>query len=160
MSTSKTNTFPLYYLLPLRLYIGLSFMISGQDKIAMGGYGKAYATILYDYVLANLDNAYSVYRPFLESIVLPNTATFSVIVAWSELLMGVSLFLGLFTRLGAAFGIFLILNYTFVVGRGIWLPGADAAYIWALFTILICSAGRGWGADQILRSRKRIRLFT
>ena len=91
---------------------------------------------------------------------MPNSAAFSVFVAWAELLMGLSIFLGLFTRLGAAFGIFLILNYMFATGRAIWLPGVDALYMWALFTLMLCSAGRGWGADQILRSRKKIKLFT
>ena len=160
MSTSKPNSVPLAYRLPLRLFVGLSFMIAGQDKISMGGWGKAYATKLYDFASVNLENAYSVYRPFLESFVMPNASTFSVLVAWSELFVGLSIFIGLFTRLGAAFGIFLILNYMFAAGRAIWLPGVDALYLWALFTLMLCSAGRGWGADQILRSRKKIKLFT
>ncbi len=160
MSTSKPNSFPLIYLLPLRLFVGLSFMIAGQDKISMGNWGAAYATKLYDFALANLDNAFSIYRPFLESVVMPNSEAFSVFVAWAELSVGLSIFFGLFTRLGGAFGIFLVLNYMLATGQQIWLPGAEAAYIWALFTLMICSAGRGLGADQILRSRKRIRLFT
>ena len=160
MTTSKLHSFPLIYLLPLRLSVGLSFMISGQQKLSMGDWGAAYATNLYDFVLFNLDNAYSIYQPFLESVVIPNVTEFAVLVSWGELLMGLSLFLGLFTRLGAAIGIFLVLNYTLAVGRELWLPGMEVAYIWALFTLMICSAGRGLGVDQVLRSRRRIKLFT
>jgi hypothetical protein len=66
----------------------------------------------------------------------------------------------LFTRFGAAVGMFLILNYAFAAGLAIWLPSLEALYLWAMFTLLICSAGRAMGADQILRSNRKIRLFT
>ena len=160
MTTSSTHSIPLIYLLPLRLSVGLSFLIAGEHKISMGGWGVAYELTLRDFVTSNLDNAYHMYRPFLETVVLPNATKFAVLVAWGELLVGLSIFLGLFTRLGAVVGIFMVLNYSLAVGRGIWLPGMDTAYVWALFTLMLCSAGRGWGVDQVLRSRRRIRLFT
>jgi thiosulfate dehydrogenase [quinone] large subunit len=142
------------------LSIGLAFLIAGQQKIAAGNWGAAYETNLSQFVNANIENAYSFYRPFLESFVLPNAGTYAVLVAWGELLVGVSIFLGLFTRFGAAIGIFIVLNYTFAVGLGVWVPSLETLYIWGLFTLLVCSAGRGLGADQLLRSRRRIRLFT
>ena len=160
MSTSNTHSVSVLLLLPLRLTIGLSFLVAGQQKVAAGNWGAAYETSLHDFVVSNLDNAYSFYRPFLESVVMPNAGKFAVLVAWGELLVGVSVFLGLFTRFGAAVGIFMVVNYTFAVGLGIWTPSLETLYIWALFTLLVCSAGRGFGADQILRSRRRIRLFT
>ncbi len=91
---------------------------------------------------------------------MPNATAFSMLVAWGELFVGISIFLGLFTRFGAAIGIFIVLNYTFAIGVGIWVPNLETMYVWALFTLLVCSAGRGMGVDQILRSRRRIRLFT
>ena len=160
MTTSKTHEVSVLYLLPLRLSIGFSFLFAGGNKISTGNWGAAYESSLYDFVSSNLEIAYVFYRPFLESVVIPNAATFAVLVAWGELLTGVSIFLGLFTRLGAAVGIFLMLNYTLAVGSGIWMPSLEVAYIWALFTLMVCSAGRGAGVDQILRSRKKIRLFT
>lgn len=159
-NTTRAHAFPAVYLLPLRLWIGAAFMIAGWRKISEGNWGAAYETSLHEFVTANLENAFDFYRPILESFVLPNTATFAVLVSWGELLVGVSIFLGLFTRFGAAIGIFLVLNYTFTAGHGIWMPGLDSAYIWALFTLFACSAGRGMGADQLLRSSKKIRLFT
>lgn len=151
---------PLIYLWPLRIWVGLSFLIAGENKISKGAWGAEYAASVEGFVSNNVENAYGLYRPFLESVVLPNTETFAVLIGWGELLFGLSVFLGLFTRLGAAVGILMILNYTFTTGREIWLPGMDAAYIWALFTLLICGAGRIWGLDQILREKWNIKLLT
>lgn len=152
-------TTQLIYLLPLRLWVGLSFLIAGENKISKGNWGTNYADSVTGFVSSNIENTYGFYRPFLESVVLPNAELFSVLVTWGELGFGLSIMLGLFTRLGAAIGIFIILNYTFAGGRGIWLPGMDAAYIWALLTLLLCAAGRVWGLDQILRERWGIRVF-
>ena len=151
---------PLIYLLPLRVFVGASFLFAGEFKISQGAWGANYAPNLKEFVEGNLESAYSFYQPFLESTVLPNAETFAVLTGWGELLFGLSVFLGLFTRLGAAIGIFVVLNFTFAVGRAIWLPGMDAAYIWALFTLFICGAGRVWGIDRILRGKWNIRYFT
>lgn len=160
MTSEKTHSVPVLLLLPLRLSVGLAFLIGGQAKIAAGGWGTAYAAELNAFVTANLENTYGFYRPILESVVIPYVQQFAVIFAWGELLVGVSIFLGLFTRFGAAAGILLALHYAFTVGVGIWMPSLETLLIWALFTLMVCSAGRGMGVDQILRSRRRIRMFT
>jgi thiosulfate dehydrogenase [quinone] large subunit len=160
MTSSKTHSVPVLLLLPLRLSVGLAFLIGGQAKIAAGGWGTAYAANLSEFLTSNLENTYGFYRPFVESVVLPHVGGFAPILAWGELLVGVSIFLGLFTRFGAAAGIVLALHYAFVTGVGVWMPSLETMLIWALFTLMVCSAGRGLGVDQILRSNRRIRLFT
>lgn len=160
MSTSNTHSVPVHLLLPLRLSVGLAFLIGGQAKIAVGGWGTAYATNLTAFLTSNLENAYSFYRPVLESVILPNVEPFAVVFSWGEFLVGVSIFLGLFTRFGAAAGIALALHYAFTIGVAIWMPSLETLLLWALFTLMVCSAGRGMGIDQFLRSRRRIRLFT
>ncbi len=160
MSSSKTHSVNVLCLLPLRLAVGIAFLVAGQAKIAAGNWGAAYETRLSEFVTANLENAFQFYRPVLESVVLPHAGKFAVLVAWGELLVGVSIFLGLFTRFGALAGIFIIVNYTFAIGLGLWVPSLETLFLWSLVTLLISSAGRGMGADQVLRSRKRIKLFT
>ncbi len=159
MKLPTNPEFPLIYLWPLRVWVGASFLFAGEFKISQGAWGADYASNLEEFIKGNIDDAYGFYQPFLESIVLPNTHIFAVLVGWGELLFGLSVFLGLFTRFGAIVGILIIFNFTFAVGRGIWLPGMDAAYIWALFTLLICGSGRIWGIDQILRERWNIKWF-
>ncbi len=160
MTSSKTHSVSVLCLLPLRLSVGLSFLISGQSKVATGNWGAAYESSLREFIAANLENAYTFYRPFLESFVLPHAGKFAVLVAWGELLVGVSIFLGLFTRFGAAVGVFMVLNYAFATGLAIWMPNLETLYLWSMFTLFVSSAGRGMGVDQVLRSSKRIRLFT
>ncbi len=160
MTSLKTHSVSVLCLLPLRLAVGIAFLVAGQAKIASGNWGAAYETNLTEFVTANLENAFQFYRPFLENLVLPHAGKFAVIVAWGELLVGVSIFLGLFTRFGALAGIFIIVNYTFAVGLGLWVPSLETLFLWSLVTLLISSAGRAIGADQVLRSRKRIKLFT
>ena len=91
---------------------------------------------------------------------IPYAQQFAVIFSLSELLVCVSIILGLFTRFCAALGKLVTLHYAFTVGVAVWMPHLATLLIWALFTLMVCSAGRGMGADQILRSRRRIRLFT
>jgi len=160
MTSEKTHSVSVLALIPLRLSIGLSLLVAGQQKIASGNWGAAFEAELTDFINANLGNAFEFYRPFLEGFVLPNAGKFAVLVAWGELMVGFSIFLGLFTRFGAVAGIFIVLNYTFAIGMGIWVPSLEMVYLWALVTLFICSAGRGMGIDQVLRSRRRIRLFT
>lgn len=160
MSHDKTHEVSVLYLLPLRLSVGAALLFSGASKISTGGWGAAYAPKLSEFVSANVANAFDFYRPFLESVVLPHDTAFAVLVAWSELLIGIAIFLGLFTRFAAAAGIFVALNYTFAIGLAVWMPGTETLFIWALFTLMVCSAGRAIGVDGILRRGKRIRLFT
>ena len=160
MATSKTHSVSVLYLLPLRLAVGLSFLITGQAKVASGNWGAAYATSLTEFINSNIENAFAFYWPFLESVVLPHAGKFAVLLAWGELLVGFSIFLGLFTRFGASVGIFIVLNYLLTTGIGTWMPSLEVMYLGAMVTLLICSAGRSIGADQVLRSNRKIRLFT
>jgi uncharacterized membrane protein YphA (DoxX/SURF4 family) len=149
---NDNGSIPRHYLVPLRLWVGLSFLLAGQNKLKKD-WGSGYADSVQQYVAGNLDNAYGFYRSFLENVVLENLELFAQLVGWGEFLFGLSVFLGFFTRLGAGIGIIIILNFTFASGRGIWLPGMDAAYIWALLTLGLGAAGRSWGLDGVLRKR-------
>jgi thiosulfate dehydrogenase (quinone) large subunit len=51
------------------------------------------------------------YHDFLVNVVAPNAAVFAQLVRFGELLVGISLVLGLFSRFGAFFGIVLPLDY-------------------------------------------------
>lgn len=51
------------------------------------------------------------YHDFLVNVVAPNAAVFAELVRLGELLVGIALFFGLFSRLGGFFGVVLGLNY-------------------------------------------------
>ncbi|HEX3368967.1 MAG TPA: TQO small subunit DoxD [Candidatus Cybelea sp.] len=51
------------------------------------------------------------YHDFLVNVVQPNSLVFADLVRFGELLVGISLVIGLFSRLGGLFGIVLTANY-------------------------------------------------
>lgn len=51
------------------------------------------------------------YHDFLVNVIQPNAAIFAELVRFGELLVGISLVLGLFSRLGGFFGIVLTVDY-------------------------------------------------
>jgi uncharacterized membrane protein YphA (DoxX/SURF4 family) len=100
------------------------------------------------------------YHDFMAAIVVPNAAIFAQLVRFGELLVGISLFLGLFTRLGGLFGIVLPLNYMAVRGAigtlsGWGSPDASLALLCAISLIL--PTGRVLGFDALATPRARQR---
>jgi thiosulfate dehydrogenase [quinone] large subunit len=63
-----------------------------------------------------LSKAGAPYHDFLLNVVQPNAVLFADLVRFGELLVGISLAIGLLTRLGGLFGIVLTLNYIAVRG--------------------------------------------
>lgn len=53
------------------------------------------------------------YANWIKEFVLPNASTFSYMVAYGELFVGIGLILGLFTGIAAFFGAFMNMNYLF-----------------------------------------------
>jgi uncharacterized membrane protein YphA (DoxX/SURF4 family) len=87
-------------------------------------------------------------------IVLPNLALFGPLVYLTELIIGVSLLLGLFSRAGAILGMLMGLN--------LWLGlySAPGEWPWTYMFLVLIQAlfaidppGRTLGADALLRQR-------
>jgi thiosulfate dehydrogenase [quinone] large subunit len=98
------------------------------------------------------------YHDFMVNAVQPNAAIFAELVRFGELLVGVSLLLGLFTRLGGLFGIVLPLNYMAVRGAVFTLSGwgsADATIALLSAISLVLPTGRVAGLDAFSRARTR-----
>jgi len=96
------------------------------------------------------------YHDFMVSIVSPNAAVFAELVRLGELLVGVSLVLGLFSRVGGFFGIVLPLNYMAVRGAvgtlsGWGSPDASLALLSAISLVL--PTGRVAGFDGLGKRR-------
>jgi thiosulfate dehydrogenase [quinone] large subunit len=97
------------------------------------------------------------YAQFLQTVVLPNLTAFSVMVEWGETLVGISLLLGLFSRVGAVGGLFLVTNYFLGNGTGAlhdaWF-GFDVTTFMMTSVRAILPTGRIFGLDAILLSRR------
>jgi uncharacterized membrane protein YphA (DoxX/SURF4 family) len=150
----KERTY-LWYIALLRIYIGYYMLQQGIRKF-LRDFPKG------DWIgrqigdIATLD-LYSWYKHFLLSYVVPHHELFGYLVMIGEIAVGVCLLVGLFTRVGAIVGLFLILNYLFGVGlpRGGATLAQQQTFIVCLMVILISNAGRALGLDGLLFGRPK-----
>lgn len=99
------------------------------------------------------------YHDFITNIVMPNVTVFAQLVAWGETLVGVSLLLGLLTRLGGLVGVVLALNYWAAKGDYAHLSGYttyDIAAAVLSFISLALPTGKTIGLDGLMGRRPRI----
>lgn len=103
----------------LRLYIGYAWITAGLAKVNNPAWvGPKAGTALTGFLKGALakttgdhPDVQGWYAWFLQNMVLPNAATWSVVVAFGEVLVGIALILGLFTGLAAFFAGFMNFNY-------------------------------------------------
>lgn len=134
----------------LRGYAGVFFAYHGVGKLRLDDF----ASDLAGFLSSNLDASFSFYRPFVESVVLPGKELFAVLVAWGELAIGVALILGLATRYAAFLGAFMVLNFWFAKGLGVF-AGANHDVVWFVILIVLglIPAGKIAGLDDGLSDR-------
>ena len=139
-------------LVVLRVYTGVYFLYSGSDKLRSDNFVDGMVSFLN----SQLESSFGIYRPFLESVVLPNNSLFAFLVAWGEFAVGIALILGLATRYAAILGAFLVVNFWFAQGRGI-LDAQNHDVIWLIIFIVLAGlhAGRVMSVDQRLVGRFR-----
>jgi uncharacterized membrane protein YphA (DoxX/SURF4 family) len=78
----------------------------------------------------------------------------AALIPWAELVVGVTLVLGLFTRLAAALALLLLANRVYAGGIWIWDPSnSDAAFGVMAVALLVGAAGRTFGLDALLAKR-------
>lgn len=99
------------WLAVVRILTGIIWLIHGVPKFLAPDTFLPPNGIFADYVQHGITTTTGPYHDFLVNIVSPNAAIIAQLVRFGELLVGISLVLGLFTRLGGFFGILLPLNY-------------------------------------------------
>lgn len=145
----------------VRIAVSAFFLLFGEYKVAGPGFAHGgFQGYLHEYIATT---AVSFYRPFLSAVVLPHAVFFGYVVGVVELLVGISLLLGLWVRPACVLGALLLLNITLAAW---WDPGHGAP-LWRYFgarldtlpllLLLIifyaADAGRVWGLDGRLTSR-------
>lgn len=134
----------------LRVYLGVVFLVAAWPKLR-----EDFTPGLVGFVQKiGLEQGHAFYRPFLEHMVLPHAGLFASLVTGGELLVGISLVLGLMTRFSAAAALLLTLNYMFAKGAWFWTPSSnDAAFVAIALALLIGAGGRTLGLDALLARR-------
>lgn len=116
----------------VRVAPSIFFLLFGEYKVAGPGFAHGgFQTYLQDYIT---NSAVKFYRPVLSGLFLAHAVFFGYVVGVVELLIGVSLLIGLWVRPACILGILFLLNLTLaaLVGTGPW--SADVA-------LLRCPAG-------------------
>ncbi len=149
---TKKKTARLWPITLLRVYTGVFFLTYGFGKIT----NPNFADGLSGFVTGNLEKSYGFMRPFLESVVLPNSGIFAFLVSWGEVLLGVALVLGLATRYAAIAGAFMVAMFWFTKGQG-FMDAQNHDVIWFMILIVLAAihAGRAHSLDEKLKDRFR-----
>src|SRR5687768_16765047 len=137
----------------VRIVLGVLLLVSAVNKLGTGWMANGEA--MTQSVQQNLPKSEAFYRPFLEGTVLPNATLFSQLVTLGEVAAGVSLLLGLLTRVGAVVCMWLMLNYMLMKGTllGQYMNGmtySDRVYFLAGLACFLAAAGLSWGLDRVL----------
>jgi uncharacterized membrane protein YphA (DoxX/SURF4 family) len=144
----------------VRILTGTIWLIHAIPKFLNGAAFLPPTGFFSTYLQQGTTTTVGPYHDFMVNVVQPNAAVFAELVRLGELLVGVSLLLGLFTRLGGLFGIVLPLNYMAVRGAigtlsGWGSPDASLALLSAISFVL--PTGRVAGVDALGRARMRRR---
>ncbi|HSD98305.1 MAG TPA: DoxX family protein [Patescibacteria group bacterium] len=137
-----------------RLYVGWEWLVAGYEKSTSSVWvGQQAGTALTGFLMGALkktDGAHpdvsGWYGWFLQQVVLPNAATFSHMVAYGEVLVGVALILGVFTGIAAFFGAFMNMNYLFAGTVSV----NPLLFLLELFLILAWRVAGWYGLDRWL----------
>jgi thiosulfate dehydrogenase (quinone) large subunit len=142
---------PLGYLFPLRILCGLILLIEGWGKLQGGWlHGTALLNTLGGWLDAG--KPYHFFIPMVESA-RAHPKIFGALITTGELVIGVSMLLGLLTRVSAFLGAVMLFSIAFGAGQGLAPPG-NAVLMGALFVLFIFAPpGRVLGLDTSLRGR-------
>jgi uncharacterized membrane protein YphA (DoxX/SURF4 family) len=141
--------FPLGLLVPLRLLCGLILVIEGWGKLRHGWLHGTPLTATLD-AWVDGHKTYAFFLPVVEAA-RSHPKIFGGLISAGELIIGVSMLLGVVTRATAFLGAIMLFSFAFGAGQGLAPPG-NALLMGAIFVIFIVAPpGRVLGFDRVLR---------
>jgi thiosulfate dehydrogenase [quinone] large subunit len=143
-----------WFWLIVRLYVGWTWLKAGWGKINNPTWiGSKSGTALTGFVNGALTKAtgehpdvQSWYATFLHNVVLPHAGTWSYLVIFGEILVGIGLILGAFAGIAAFFGILMNLNYLLAGSVSV----NPILLMLSVFLVLAWKTVGWWGLDRWL----------
>ncbi len=143
-----------WYLLPLRLFMGATFLFAGMEKLADPNFLKVSSpTSIHAQLLAT---AHSSPIHLLTNHLLPYSTAVGLVIAIGEVSIGIGILIGLWTRLAAlagmalSFGLFLTVSFH----ASPYYTGSDIVFLFAWTPLLLAGAAGAPAVDTWFAGRE------
>jgi thiosulfate dehydrogenase [quinone] large subunit len=140
----------------LRVYLGYTWVMAGWGKIT-GGQFDASGFLQGALAKATGENpvVQGWWAVFLENVAIPNVEAFNFLVPWGELLVGLGLLIGCFTKTAVFFGIAMNFSYMF---SGTTSTNPQLVLLSMFILVSAMNAGR-YGIDGMVMPTLKEKLF-
>ena len=140
----------------LRVYLGYTWVMAGWGKIT-GGQFDASGFLQGALAKATGENpvVQGWWAVFLENVAIPNVEAFNFLVPWGELLVGLGLLIGCFTKTAVFFGIAMNFSYMF---SGTTSTNPQLVLLSMFILVSAMNAGR-YGVDGMIMPTLKEKLF-
>ncbi|ALC21408.1 DoxX family protein [Streptomyces pristinaespiralis] len=143
-----------YALLPLRVFLGVTFIYAGLDKITDSAFMSATGTGSIGEMMTAVRDSAAV--PALVDLALKNPEGFGYAIALGELAVGIGTLVGLLARLAALGGALISLSLWLTVSwqTDPYYYGNDLAYLMAWLPLVLAGAPL-FSLDALIAARRR-----
>lgn len=150
------DTVTRYALLPLRVFLGVTLIYAGLNKLTDSGFLRASGAGSIGDLMHSVRSASAI--PALVDLALKMPVGFGYAIAFGELAVGIGTLLGLLARLAALGGALISLSLWLTVSWAVspYYYGNDLAYLMAWIPLVLAGAPV-LSLDAALRARRRQR---
>jgi thiosulfate dehydrogenase [quinone] large subunit len=145
-----------YALLPLRIFLGVTFVYAGIDKLTDSAFMSATGTGTGSVgeLMASVRDTSAI--PSLVDLALKNPEGFGYAIAFGELAVGIGTLVGLMARLAALGGALISLSLWLTVSwqTDPYYYGNDLAYLMAWLPLVLAGASL-FSLDALIAARRR-----
>lgn len=145
-----------YALLPLRIFLGVTFIYAGLDKLTNSAFMHASGSGSIGDLMHSVRGSSAI--PALVDLALKNPVGFGYAIAFGELAVGIGTLIGLLGRLAAFGGALISLSLWLTVSwaSSPYYYGNDLAYLMAWLPLVLAGAPV-LSLDAAIRTRRRRR---
>ena len=153
---SWRDTATRYALLPLRVFLGVTFIYAGLDKLTDSAFMKSSGSGSIGETMRSVRDSSAI--PALVDLALKNPVGFGYAIAFGELAVGIGTLIGLLARLAALGGALISFSLWMTVSWASdpYYYGNDLAYMMAWLPLVLAGASV-FSLDAALRARRRQR---
>ncbi|MFF5633945.1 DoxX family protein [Streptomyces sp. NPDC012825] len=145
-----------YALLPLRIFLGVTFLYAGLDKLTDSSFFAGTGSGSIGETMRGVRDVSAI--PALVDLALKSPSGFGYALAFGELAVGLGTLFGLFARVAALGGALISLSLWLTVSWQVspYYLGNDLVYLMAWLPLLLAGAPV-LSLDRLLAERRRIR---